>query len=325
MPAASELWEGLQILEEISAAIVVTDNIHTVAHLMLDLAIRHTRAEKGSLMLLDSQGELYILSARGLDEQPQRDYRLRLGEGVAGKVAQDGEPVMVTDIDADPRFHGTRRDRYRTRSFISCPLKGKNGVLGVLNINDKIGGEPFSEDEFTLIKIIANQAAIALKNAGQVGQLQSQAAELEEVNRKLMDADVAKTEFLTRISHELRTPLNSIKGAAYYLTHSPVLPPAERGDFLQIIDAEAGKLIAFSEKQLDFLRLEDESKVTERKILRLDELLRETLGSSLLRSSLHSRSVQVRTDLPAGLSTIVGDRILLGQMFINLIEGLCSQ
>lgn len=318
-------WEkSLEILQEISDALVVSDNIHTIAHLMLDLAIRHTGAEKGSLMVVNEREELYILSARGMDDSSLRNYRVKLGEGVAGAIAAEGEPVLVKNLDTDPRFRETRRDRYKTRSFISCPLKGKSSVLGLLNINDKRDGSAFSEEEFTLIKIIANQAAVALKNAILVRRLKAQAAELEEVNRKLTDADVAKTEFLTRISHELRTPLNAIKGAVYYLSHSPTVNEEERSDFLRIIDAEAAKLISFSERQLDFLRLEDESRTMDNKILRLEKVIQETFDSRLLQKCLKERNIQVRTDLPKGLPDLVGDRILVGQLFINLVDGICA-
>lgn len=317
-------WEKpLTVLQEISAALVVTDNIHTIAHLMLDLAIRHTGAEKGSLMVLNDRDELCILSARGVEERFLRNYKIRIGEGIAGTVAAEGEPVLVTNVDTDERFRRAKRDRYKTRSFISCPLKDKASVLGVLNINDKKDGSPFTGDEFVLIQIIANQAALALKNAFLLRQLKAQASELEEVNRKLIDSDVSKTEFLTRISHELRTPLNAIKGAAYYLTCAPLAATEERTEFLRIINDEADKLIGFSERQLDFLRLQDESRVMDNRILRLEKVLKEALDSHLLQSCLSERNVQVRTDIPKGLPDLVGDRILLGQLFINLLEGFC--
>jgi GAF domain-containing protein len=316
-------WQQyLSILQDISGAVVASDNIHTIADLMLDLAVRHTEAEKGSLMLFDNNRELYILCARGIDEGLQRTYRVKRGEGIAGTVAESGEPVLVRDISADERFRRFARDRYRTRSFISCPLKRMDSVLGVLNINDKKDGQPFSDDEFALIQIIANQAAVALKNSILLKKLESQAAELEEINRRLIDSDLAKTEFLTRISHELRTPINAIKGAAYFLQKSPEVPGKEREEFHGIIMGEAEKLAAFTEKQLDFLRLEDEARIVDRKPLVLSALLKETLNSRLLLNALDGKNIELRLDLPATVPEVVGDRILVGQLFINLLEGL---
>lgn len=216
MESPELIEKKLSILQEITTAIVTTNNISTIANLMLDLAINYTNAEKGSVMLLNENSELYILTARGIDINLINSYRIKIGEGIAGFVAKTMTPIMVEDIDKDTRFK-EKRDRYKTRAFISCPIISRDKLLGVLNINDKKDNMPFSEDEFDLIKIIANQAAIALENAFLVSELMSKTVELEEINKKLIDTDIAKTEFLTRISHELRTPLNSIKGAIYYL------------------------------------------------------------------------------------------------------------
>src|SRR5574337_880950 len=109
----------ISILNQLSSAIVATDNIRAIANLILDLAINYTGAEKGSLMLVNDRDELYILAARGMDVQFVREYRVKVGEGIAGTVAADRVPVFVEDIEKDERFKGKMRDRYKTRSFIS--------------------------------------------------------------------------------------------------------------------------------------------------------------------------------------------------------------
>jgi GAF domain-containing protein len=232
------------IFQEVSSAIVVMDSIYSVANLLLDIAINYTNAGKGSLMLVNEKSELYILAARDIDTRFIRTYKATIGEGIAGTVARNCEPVLVEDIEKDPRFKGRGRDRYKTRSFISCPIMSRKKLLGVLNINDKKDGAPFTEDEFELMKIIANQAALALENAFLMNQLKLKAIELEDINRMLMENDIAKTEFFTRVSHELRTPLNSIKGAIYYLLHSEPPGKGEREEFYGIISDETGTLIS---------------------------------------------------------------------------------
>ncbi|MFN3479112.1 MAG: GAF domain-containing protein, partial [Thermodesulfovibrionales bacterium] len=255
------LEKKFSILQEITNALVITDNVGAIANLMLDLAINYTNAEKGSFMLVNDRDELYILASRGIDIGMASTYRVKVGEGIAGNVALNRIPVLVEDIDKDSRFKRWKRDRYKTGSFISCPIISRKKLYGVLNINDKKGSAPFSDDEFTLIKIIANQAAIAIENAFLMNKLQLKAVELEELNRKLVESDIAKTEFLTRVSHELRTPLNSIKGSLYYLRQHKDLGRIDLEEFYDIISDEVDKLIYIVENQLDFLRLEDETKV----------------------------------------------------------------
>jgi len=318
-----ELFEKkFSILQEMSSAIVITDDITAIANLMLDLAINYTNAEKGSLMLTNDRGELYILAARGIDTQLIKTYRIKIGEGIAGTVAKTLTPVLVEDIENDTRFKEKKRDRYKTRSFISCPIVSKNKLHGVLNINDKRDGTPFTEDEFDLITIIANQAAIALENAFLLKQLRLKATELENINRKLIETDVAKTEFIANISHELRTPLNSIKGAIYYLQQSVKMAEDEQKEFHNIISNETGKLISIVENLLDFLRLEDEVRVVKKSIINLADILDEILNSKSLKVILARKNLQLKIDIKDAISDIVGDKIRVVQFFINLIEGL---
>jgi GAF domain-containing protein len=319
------LEKKFSILEEISHAIVVTDNIDAVANLMLDLAINYTNAEKGSLMLINECGELFIRAARGIDIQLVNVYKEKIGEGIAGVVARSRRPLLVQDIDSDKRFRLKRRNHYRTKSFISCPVICKNRLLGVFNINDKKTGEPFTDDEFALLKIIANQAAITLENAFLMTQLRSKAAELEEINKKLIESDASKTEFLTRISHELRTPLNSIKGAIYYLGQNRHVGREKMQEFFDIISHETDDLGNSVENLLNFLRLEDETRIMKKSVMDLPALINnEVLNSRLLETFLMRRNLQVTVTVQKDISHIVGDKVRVIQLFINLIKGLGS-
>jgi GAF domain-containing protein len=153
------------ILQELSNAIVITHDFTAIANLLLDLALNYAHAERGSLMLLTERDELRILAAKGLDPQLVRNYRAKIGEGIAGMVAKNPTPVLIENIEKDSDFKSFRHDHYKTKSFISCPIISKNKLLGILNINDKRDGTPFSVDEFELLKVLANNAAIALENA----------------------------------------------------------------------------------------------------------------------------------------------------------------
>ncbi len=310
------------ILQEISHLITATNDINALANFLLDHAIEYTNAEKGSLMLLNERDELYILASRGFGTQFIETYRIKLGEGIAGIVAQDRIPVLVEDIDADERFNRKKRDRYKTKSFISCPLISRDKMLGVININDKKDGAPFREDEFNLLKVIAYQAAIALENAFLVNQLRIKATELEEINRKLIETDVDKTEFITRISHELRSPLNSIKGAIYYLQQSEKLKRNKQKDFYDIILTETTGLTSIVNNLLDFLRLENESIVIKKSLINLEGILKEITEAKGLNSILTKKNLLLKMNIGKGTFNIVGDKIRVVQLFINLIEGL---
>jgi HD-GYP domain-containing protein (c-di-GMP phosphodiesterase class II)/signal transduction histidine kinase len=310
------------IIQDISSAILSIDNVTAVANLILDFALGYTNAQKGSLMLIDDRDELYILASRGLDVDLGTTYRVQKGEGIAGIVAENGLPILVEDIAKDKRFGKWMRERYITRSFISCPMISKSKLLGIININDKKDNSPFTEDEFSLVKVVANQAAIALENAFLMTQLRTKAAELEEMNKKLIDGDVEKTGFLARISHELRTPLNAIKGAVFYLQQADKAPRDQQAEFIRIVSDETVNLISLVENLLDFVRLEDEAKLLKKSVIELPLLLEDACNAVVLKNALKTKKLDLKLDVKKGISTIVGDRIKVVQLFLSLIEGL---
>lgn len=312
----------IAILQRMTSSFAATDNIRMTANLMLELAMNYTNAEKGSLMLLNEQAELTIFTARGLESHIIKTYRAKMGQGIAGIVAEKRVPVLVEDIEKDKRFHRERRDRYKTRSFVSCPIVSKNRLLGVLNINDKNDNTAFTEDEFTLIKIMSDQAAIALDNAFLLNQVRAGATELEDMNRKLIESDILKTEFLVRMSHELRTPLNAINGSIYYLQKSDHIAKSEQKDFYGIIAKETDKLVHIVENLLSFLRLEDESRVMKKSIMSLADILNDASNSRFLKMFLAKKDLRLDVHLPESVSDIVGDKTRVSQLFINMIEGL---
>jgi GAF domain-containing protein len=314
------LEKKFEIVQAVSSAIVATKNINTIANLLLELAINYTNAEKGSFMLINQQKELYIHAARGIDTLFIAKYRIKIGEGIAGTVAEQKKAVLVEDIDKDERFKGKKRDRYKTRSFISCPIVSKDTLLGVFNINDKKDGTSFSDDEFSLLQIIANQAAIALENAFLMNQLRTKAGELEETNKKLIDSDAVKTEFLTRISHELRTPLNSIKGAIYYLQKSDQMKRNEQEEFFTIISHETVQLISKIEHLLDFLRIEDEAQLIKKSVINPSALIEDIMDLKALKTLLKQKNIEISLNIKEGVKDIIVDTTKFVQFFINVVE-----
>jgi diguanylate cyclase (GGDEF)-like protein len=121
-------------------------------------------AEKGSLMLCENgSGYLAIKAAKGINKRLLGEIKVRAGDGIAGKVFEDGVPIMVSDIEQDDQLPLNRRPRYKTGSFISIPLVSTEKIIGVLNISDKISGDVFSEEDLVLLQPFAAYASIAIE------------------------------------------------------------------------------------------------------------------------------------------------------------------
>jgi diguanylate cyclase (GGDEF)-like protein len=121
-----------------------------------------------SLLMVDEKtDELYFEIAIGARTADLKDTRLKMGEGIAGWVAMHGEPVLVEDVKRDPRF-SSRIDALThvdTRSIVCVAIKGRERVLGVIELVNCLGRESFSPDDIPILMNLADYAAIALENA----------------------------------------------------------------------------------------------------------------------------------------------------------------
>lgn len=132
-------------------------------------------AEKCSLMLLDPEThELLIRGAVGLDNDIIKQTRIKFGEQIAGLVAKEGQPLLVTDIENDFHVARANRSHYRSKSFISVPIKIHNRLEGVVNVADKNSKESdvFTEIDLKILNVIVRQAAIAIENANYCRRLE---------------------------------------------------------------------------------------------------------------------------------------------------------
>jgi diguanylate cyclase (GGDEF)-like protein len=102
-----------------------------------------------------------------------RNVRLKPGEGIAGWVATRGEPLIVPNVAADPRF-ASRLDemtKFQTRSVVCVPVRGREKVLGVIELVNSVAELRLSEDDLFRLQALADYAAIAIENARYVQRI----------------------------------------------------------------------------------------------------------------------------------------------------------
>ncbi len=157
-------FDGFVALSELARAITPIQNYPLLLRRILDESAGLLKAEQGSLMLIDQETEDLLLSAKkGTVEGLADQVRIHRGEGIAGRVAEFGEALLVEDLEQDQRIRQKNRLHYKTRSFISIPLKIGDRVIGVLNLSDKTTGEVFNEEDLKLIQAFATHAAIVME------------------------------------------------------------------------------------------------------------------------------------------------------------------
>jgi len=133
---------------------------------IVEMSVQLAHAERGSLMLVENdKAYLAIKAAKGINKKLLKEIKIKIGEGVAGKVFGEGVPLVVYDIEKDERILLHRKASYKTGSFISIPLKIGERPIGVLNTSDRIKGEAFSEEDMALLRSFASYASIALERS----------------------------------------------------------------------------------------------------------------------------------------------------------------
>lgn len=158
----------LRALASTSEVINSSLDLDTVLNEVMDTIIKLTGAERGFLMLIDSNGELQFRIARGMEREILDKNDFKVSRTILNSVATDGQPVVTTNAAADPRFSAQESViGYNLRSIVCVPLKVKGRVTGVIYVDNRIRAGLFTEKERDLLASFSNQAAIAIENARQ--------------------------------------------------------------------------------------------------------------------------------------------------------------
>jgi signal transduction histidine kinase len=191
----------LHALNRISSATSELWDLDAILNIALDTVLEIVGATTGGILLLHEQTQLLSYRVyRGLSAKYVEQVKLSVGEGVAGRVAQTGEPFVLEDISRDPR--AAYPDLVSTeglKGFISVPLKAKDRVVGVMNIASHTPGQ-FSAEDMYLLNSIGCQLGTAIEQARLYQRLE---LGRERYQTLLQHALTAQEEERKRIAREL--------------------------------------------------------------------------------------------------------------------------
>ena len=164
--------------------------IQDLLGLVLQSTMRAVRATVGSIMILDRERTVLKLAAsRGIPDDVIPQIEVKVGEGVAGKVVEMGEPVLVDDIATDPRFNRTNNPQYGNGSFICMPIRVGDRVIGVINMAKRRDGAladtlrlpPFGSTDLQFLNALMTYIGYAVDNSRLLEEAQSSATQLQGV------------------------------------------------------------------------------------------------------------------------------------------------
>jgi len=220
-----KILNEMSVLHEIGRSIESSQNLDTLLQLIIEECMQLMNSEAGSLMLVvPDTDELEFKVALGPKSEGVKPFRLKIGKGISGWVAQHGESILIPDAYADPRFDPSfdKRSGFKTKSYLSVPLIHKTKIVGVMNVLNRLDGKPFSENDKDLLETFAAQAALAIEN----NNLLKDVLEKERMEKELQVA----AEIQKRIIPEEIPETDKLDIAADYI---PCLNVS--GDFYDII------------------------------------------------------------------------------------------
>lgn len=193
--------ELLQALHEVVESYNLTVDADELFRRMLEIALGVTGAEGGSLMLLDSEArELRVRVAAGVEPELWPKIRVRIGEGIAGRVAADARPLRLRG-KADRQAFRIVRERLDVESALCVPLVHDGRVLGVLNLHHSTRPDAFSDADLEFSEQLAHLDAKIIARAQEHEALRNQAARYKAV-REVRALLGARTPLAARL-HEL--------------------------------------------------------------------------------------------------------------------------
>ncbi|MBI5887410.1 MAG: sensor domain-containing diguanylate cyclase [Deltaproteobacteria bacterium] len=158
----------LATFNEIGKALTSSLDLKEILKVVMENISTLMQPKNWSLLLVDDdRDELRFEIIVGEGAEKLKDLRLKIGEGIAGWVAREKKPLLVPDVDKDPRFSrkGDEISNFKTQSIICVPLVTRGKCLGVIELINKVQHDNFSEDDLLLLTTLADYSAIAIENA----------------------------------------------------------------------------------------------------------------------------------------------------------------
>ncbi|OXS56197.1 hypothetical protein B1A99_20740 [Cohnella sp. CIP 111063] len=200
-------FRRMKALLEISMQLNSTLKRREQMELIMNTAKQVLPVEAASVLLVDPEtDELFFELAQGEKGAEVREIRLKPGEGIAGRVAQSGQSLVVNDTKNDPRWSNRVAERtgFETRNLLTVPIVNRDKVEGVLQVINKKGGK-FTTRDRLLLEQVARPMAVSLENARlyakveeSLAELQSTTAIKERLESELQVAGTIQMSFLPR-------------------------------------------------------------------------------------------------------------------------------
>ncbi len=227
-----ELFTIKELIEVASKSI----DLDALLNALLEKAMAVSKAQIGSVYEVDHEGQRFrIVARRGLESGPKKGSYIDMSESMAGPVVSAKRPLLVQDIETDPRTRKQNDPEYGPPSFLSMPISVRGNLIAVLNLSKKEMEQVFDSNDEHILSIMIGKVSFALENAQLHAQAEKNVRDLQERSADLSNANV-----------QLRQEINERKRAEEELN--------ETNEFLKnILDTSSSISIISSDKESNVL------------------------------------------------------------------------
>ena len=312
-------YDPAQVQEETSLFLRSLDAAPALAHGFIERVCKPLRIDSALLVYRPKNSSELV---HGFNQKMPVDQTKLAADSdyMAGLLtAADARGMSRSEISDHPRYAEKRAMLLeifeRWQAELLMPLVYEQAVRGFVCFGSKWSGGEYGAEEFRLLRTLTDQLALSLEN-GRLYQESVEARErVEATNRKLIEMDRVKKDFVANICHELRTPVSTIIGFSEVLRDMGV-----NGGGREILDRlvnNGQELAHLMDNLMNYSRMETDSSSAQVEIVKLKEILGglETMTQRLIRQ----RPIQFGIHMEPAIETIESDRQKLQQILLELV------
>ncbi|RJP23861.1 MAG: PAS domain S-box protein [Candidatus Abyssobacteria bacterium SURF_5] len=298
----------LQLINEVARAISSADlAIEAVLTSILKSIARVIKVEAGSILKLEDS-QLIFLAALGEKAECVKPFRLKLGQGIAGWVAEHEKAVIVRDVHKDERYYPQveQATGFVSKSILAAPMKIGNEIVGVIELINKVGGA-FTKKDLELMEVISSFAAVSLRHATLFHECTATQLRLSQLRSPITASRLAGV-----VAREMKDPLGIVKNYIRILDEKTA--SAESKGELAVLSEEVDRIANITDQLLNF----SEAYFEEPRDTPINLLIENTIASA--RDKLQAAGIKTKLELEQTLPEVVVIPNQMNMVFSNLVR-----
>jgi signal transduction histidine kinase len=166
MAEIRRLASELRALAEAGISVASELSLETVLQRLVEVAREQVNARYGAISIIGPDGQIEQFLTAGIsEEERKRIGAIPRGRGLLGLILREGATLRIKDMSEDPRSYGFPPQHPEMRSLLGAPVVSGDRIVGNLYLTEKQGAEEFDERDEEIVRLLATQAAVAVRNA----------------------------------------------------------------------------------------------------------------------------------------------------------------